>query len=130
MLLGIDLGTTFCPSAMLGPAGVPVLPPDWRDGKSFHTPSVVHVGPQGALVGGRNFDEIIIDAVRSQFRAQHGTVPPPAPDSDPRLRQFATAAKLELSRPGQSVVRKPISLAGKSLEIVLTRSQFEAASRL
>lgn len=283
MLLGIDLGTTFSASAVLGPSGVPVLTPDRRDGKSFHTPSVVYLSPKGVLVGepverlledspgmavarfakasmgtderffvdqvpaglpahavsalvlaklrrdfieryatqpdkvvvtvpahfnererqatcdaarladlplvglieepvaaaafvaatrkrsgertvmvfdlgggtldttllhttpdslyvlgsegaanvgGRNFDQIIMDLVRSQFRAAQGAEPSTAPDVDQRLRQFATAAKLELSKPGQTVLRKFITLGGATLEIVLTRSQFEGALRL
>jgi len=283
MLLGIDLGTTFSASATLNPSGVATLTPDRRDGKTFHTPSVVHLGSRGALVGdpvekllesspemavvrfakaamgtderffddqvsgglpahavsalvlsklrrdfverhttppdkvvvtvpahfnerqrqatcdaarladlpvvglieepvaaatfiaasrkgngdrnmlvfdlgggtldatllhatadslyvlgsegaanvgGRNFDQIIMDMVRSQFRAIHGMDPPGALDGDQRLRQYATAAKLELSLPGQAVVRKPITLGGITTEIVLTRSQFENASRL
>lgn len=283
MLLGIDLGTTFSATAVLGPSGIPVLTPDRRDGKNFHTPSVVHVGSKGVLVGepverlledtpemevarfakssmgtddrfftqgsapglpahgvsalilaklrrdfverymeepskvvvtvpahfnerqrqatcnaaqladlplvglieepvaaaafvasqreskgertilvfdlgggtldttllhataeslyvlgsegeanvgGRNFDEIIMGMVRSQFRATYGTEPAPTRDNEQRLRQFATAAKLDLSREGQSVVRKTIKLSDGILETVLMRGQFEAELRL
>ena len=51
MLLGIDLGTTFSASASVGTSGIPVLTPDRRISGSFHTPSVVHLGPKGALIG-------------------------------------------------------------------------------
>jgi molecular chaperone DnaK len=51
MFVGIDLGTTFSLIARVGANGTPVLFPDRHEAERFSTPSVVHVGPDGALVG-------------------------------------------------------------------------------
>lgn len=49
--LGIDLGTTFSLAAYINAHGVPTLFPDALDANEFRTPSVIHVGEEGALVG-------------------------------------------------------------------------------
>ena len=51
MLVGIDLGTTFSLIAYVGANGTPTLCPGRTDAQRFLTPSVVHVGIRGALVG-------------------------------------------------------------------------------
>jgi molecular chaperone DnaK len=51
MIVGIDLGTTFSAVACVGPTGTPMLFPDRMDQQRHHTPSVVHIGPNGAFVG-------------------------------------------------------------------------------
>lgn len=51
MVVGIDLGTTFSLISYLNPKGVPALCPDRTSSARFQTPSVVHIGPNGAVVG-------------------------------------------------------------------------------
>ena len=51
MHVGIDLGTTFSLIARVDAVGIPVLFPDRHEAERFKTPSVVHVGPEEALVG-------------------------------------------------------------------------------
>jgi molecular chaperone DnaK len=51
MYLGIDLGTTYSLIARVDPHGTPVLFPDRHEADRFKTPSVVSIGPEGALVG-------------------------------------------------------------------------------
>jgi molecular chaperone DnaK len=51
LYLGIDLGTTFSLTAHVNAQGSPVLFPDFHDANEFRTPSVVHVGKDGCLVG-------------------------------------------------------------------------------
>ena len=49
--LGIDLGTTFSLVAYVNQQGVPALFPDYHDANEFRTPSVIHIGEEGCLVG-------------------------------------------------------------------------------
>jgi len=51
MRAGIDLGTTYSLIARVHVDGRPILMPDVQDRATFHTPSVVHVGADGAFVG-------------------------------------------------------------------------------
>jgi molecular chaperone DnaK (HSP70) len=61
MHVGIDLGTAFSRIARMDARGTPVLVPDFRAADQMETPSVVHVGPEGALVG-RPAEELLEDA--------------------------------------------------------------------
>lgn len=49
--VGIDLGTTFSAIAHLNSEGIPTIFPDVHDADLFRTPSVVHLGEYGCLVG-------------------------------------------------------------------------------
>lgn len=49
--VGIDLGTTFSAVAVINDQGIPALVPDIESGDEFLTPSAVHVGEDGCLVG-------------------------------------------------------------------------------
>lgn len=51
MIVGIDLGTTFSLISYVNSAGTPTLIPSRRDAQRFQTPSVVHIGERGAIVG-------------------------------------------------------------------------------
>lgn len=51
LYLGIDLGTTFSLVAHVNAQGSPVLFPDFHNANEFRTPSVVHIGKDGCLVG-------------------------------------------------------------------------------
>ncbi|MGN6132962.1 MAG: Hsp70 family protein [Aureliella sp.] len=50
-VLGIDLGSKFSTVAHVNADGVATLIPDAQDGEAFRTPSVIHSGPSGRLVG-------------------------------------------------------------------------------
>lgn len=58
--LGIDLGTTYSLAAFVNDLGVPTLFPDRYDANEFRTPSVVHVGGDGVLVG-RSIEDVLED---------------------------------------------------------------------
>ena len=51
MIIGIDLGTTFSLVSYIGPNGTPTLCSSRSNAQEFQTPSVVHIGQRGALVG-------------------------------------------------------------------------------
>lgn len=51
MSVGIDLGTTYSKMGYVHPQSGPVLIPDARDPQSLLTPSIVHLGVRGCLVG-------------------------------------------------------------------------------
>lgn len=51
MKVGIDLGTTYSLIARMGSCGSPILMPDQSDQDVFHTPSIVYVGSNTAVVG-------------------------------------------------------------------------------
>lgn len=51
MIVGIDLGTTFSLISYVNASGTPTLVPTRRDAQQFQTPSVVHIGDRGCLVG-------------------------------------------------------------------------------
>jgi molecular chaperone DnaK len=51
MIVGIDLGTTFSLISYVNSSGTPTLVPARRDAQRFQTPSVVHIGERGVLVG-------------------------------------------------------------------------------
>ena len=61
MRVGIDLGTTYSLIAHLNAKGAPTLFPDLHDASAFRTPSVVHAGRGGLLVG---------DAVETLLRSE------------------------------------------------------------
>lgn len=48
---GIDLGTTYSAIAHLNTEGIPTMFPDAHDADQFRTPSLVHLGELGCLVG-------------------------------------------------------------------------------
>jgi molecular chaperone DnaK len=60
MRVGIDLGTTFSLIARVDAHGTPVLFPDRHEAERFKTPSVVHIGSEGALVG-QSVEELLED---------------------------------------------------------------------
>ena len=66
MHVGIDLGTTYSLIARVDPHGNPVLFPDMHESERFKTPSVVHIGPDGVLVG-RRVEELCL-RIRQGFR--------------------------------------------------------------
>jgi molecular chaperone DnaK len=49
--LGIDLGTTFSLASYVNAQGTPALFPDFHNANEFRTPSVIHIGEEGCLVG-------------------------------------------------------------------------------
>jgi molecular chaperone DnaK len=85
-----------------------------------------------ADLGGRNFDKAIMTMIAEQFRLQHGDdllQEPAEPVTTGQLRREAEKFKISLSKPQMREVRKPLFLAGRPLEVFLTRGQFEQAVR-
>lgn len=80
-----------------------------------------------ANIGGKNFDEAIIALGREQFRTQFGRDLTGDLESLQRLRTFATAMKIELSKPGTGSVARPVILGGRPMRLTISRAQFEAA---
>lgn len=79
-------------------------------------------------IGGKNFDEVIMEIVAEQFRAQHGVDPRGDAEAAQRLRIFATQSKIQLSHPATTTISRPIALLGQSLRVTFTRAQFETAA--
>ncbi len=59
--VGIDLGTSFSFIGHLNHGRLPTLLPDASDRARYATPSVVHIGPDGCLVGQAAEDLLAID---------------------------------------------------------------------
>ncbi len=81
MIVGIDLGTTFSLVSYINSAGTPTLCPSRRDPQRFQTPSVVHIGERGCLVG---------DIVE-ELLLEEPSVP------------VCRFAKLSMNRPGETI---------------------------
>ncbi|MCL9777275.1 Hsp70 family protein [Vibrio methylphosphonaticus] len=60
MYIGIDLGTTFSLVAYVNPQGGPALFHDFHEVDEYRTPSCVHIGEAGVLVGGA-LEELLDD---------------------------------------------------------------------
>jgi molecular chaperone DnaK len=60
LYLGIDLGTTFSLVAYVNDHGLPTLFPDFHNANEFRTPSSVHIGTEGCLVGS-SLEELLDD---------------------------------------------------------------------
>jgi molecular chaperone DnaK len=78
-------------------------------------------------LGGKDWDERIVDHVAGLFRRQHGDDPRGDPVSLAALQAAAERAKRNLSVRGQTTVR--CSHNGKVLTVTLTRAEFEALTR-
>lgn len=76
-------------------------------------------------IGGKGIDELIMAQVADEFQRVHGEDPLKDPVAASQLRRFATETKLALAKPGKKQVRKTLLLAGKTLDFVITKLQFE-----
>lgn len=76
-------------------------------------------------LGGKVIDELLMAQVAEEFKRSHGQDPMADPASASQLRRFATDTKLSLAKPGRNQVRKTLLLMGKTLDIIITRHQFE-----
>ena len=79
-------------------------------------------------LGGKNFDEVIMDIVREQYTALHRLDLRKDAESMQKLRIFATAAKLEVNEDGKDSVSRSLILAGKPLKVTFNRHHFDAGS--
>ena len=75
-------------------------------------------------LGGKDWDDRIVDHVAQQFVKQHGTDPRTDPQSLTVLQSAAERAKRTLSKLSQTTVT--CTHAGKMLTVPLTRSDFES----
>jgi molecular chaperone DnaK len=66
-----------------------------------------------------------MDLLAEQFRRAHRYDPRAEPVCAQRLRRHAEAIKIKLSAPGRNEVRTAILLGAHTLEVVLTRTEFE-----
>lgn len=94
------------------------------------TPDGLYVlATEGAKnIGGKNFDEVIMEIILEQYRSQHRADISDDLESMQKLRSFATKAKIELAQPGKGVFSKPLILGGSSLRVTFNRAQFEEAA--
>ena len=60
-----------------------------------------------------------------EYQRAHGVDPMADPVSVNQIRRFATNTKLSLAKPGRNQVRKTLLIAGKTLDFVITKNQFE-----
>lgn len=79
-------------------------------------------------IGGKNFDDVIMDIVREQYQAQHRSPVPGDLATQQTLRRFATACKIELAQPSRGAVSRPIILGGRPMRVTFNRAQFDAAA--
>ncbi|MFN7564289.1 MAG: Hsp70 family protein [Prosthecobacter sp.] len=98
--------------------------------------TILQASPSGLYVlategtdnlGGKNFDEVIMDIVREQFEATHRSDIRKDLEAMQKLRSFATAAKIEVNGESESV-SKSVILAGKQLKVTFNRRHFDAGS--
>jgi molecular chaperone DnaK len=78
-------------------------------------------------LGGKDWDDRIVDHVASKFLAQHGADPRQDPIALATLNAGAERAKRTLSKLNQASIT--CSHAGKVLTVQLTRAEFEALTR-
>ncbi len=99
--------------------------------------TILHGSPEGlyvlstegaARLGGRNFDEVIMNLVLDQYRAQFNGDPSADSAAMQTLRTFATRTKIELSQNRTTHISKPLMLAGNTLRVTMSRSLFESSS--
>lgn len=99
--------------------------------------TVLHSSPEGLYViategaphlGGRNFDEVLMDMVLEQYLALFSHDPSQDTAAMQSLRTFATRTKIELSNPRTLHAARPVMLCGRSMRFTISRSQFEAAA--
>src|SRR6185503_7594605 len=75
-------------------------------------------------LGGKDWDDVIVNMVAEQFDKQHGQNPLLDLQSYQDLQSRALAAKIQLSsRPKTTIVH---SHNGKSIKVEITRGQFES----
>lgn len=78
-------------------------------------------------LGGKDWDDRIVDYVAAQFQKQHGTDPRGDPQSLAVLNAAAERAKRTLSKLSQTTVT--CTHGGKVLAVPLSRAEFEAQTR-
>lgn len=78
-------------------------------------------------LGGKDWDDRIVDYVAGQFMKQHGVDPRTDPQSLTVLQTAAERAKRTLSKLGQTTVT--CTHGGKVLSVPLSRAEFEALTR-
>lgn len=76
-------------------------------------------------IGGKGIDELIMAQVAQEYQRAHGQDPMQDATAVNELRRFATNTKLSLAKPGRNQVRKTLLLAGKTIDFVITKLQFE-----
>ncbi|PXA03502.1 hypothetical protein DDZ13_10985 [Coraliomargarita sinensis] len=79
-------------------------------------------------IGGKNFDEVIMDIVAEQHLGQFRADIRNDAEAMQKLRLFAVKAKLELSDPKNDVISRPLILGGRSMRVTFSRQQFEEAA--
>ena len=100
--------------------------------------TILHVAPDGLYaratsgvsnLGGKNFDEAIMAIIAEQYRQTHHFDPLSDRVCEGQLRRHAEAMKIKLSLPNKSETRTSLLVGGRTLELLLTRRQFELATQ-
>jgi molecular chaperone DnaK len=96
------------------------------------TPEGLYVlATEGAeAIGGKNFDELIMDMALEQYTAQYQDDPSQNSAAMQALRMFSTNMKLELARAGVRRAQRPLLINGNPLNVTVTREQFDAAAEV
>lgn len=76
-------------------------------------------------LGGKNIDEALMAWAAEEYQQVHGIMVPADAVSQAQLRRFATAAKLALSKPGATQIRRTLLIGRNTLDCQITRPQFE-----
>jgi molecular chaperone DnaK len=80
-------------------------------------------------VGGKEFDEAIINIILEQFKKSIGYELIPNALTSLQLRRIAEEIKIELSLPTKTYLKKSILLDNNALDIIVHRKEFENAIR-
>ncbi len=127
-------GRDFAPDALLPDEQRTVLVYDLGGGtfdvtlvrlsqRRFHT-----LGIEGDVrLGGKDWDDRVVDHVAAQFQRQHGEDPRTDPQSLAVLSAAAERAKRTLSKLAQTTIT--CTHKGKVLSVPLSRAEFEALTR-
>lgn len=78
-----------------------------------------------AECSGAGFDNIITELIAQEMIRTHGIDPRNDAQNLVNLNCIAEIIKIKLSNPGKSRVKQTIFLAGKTIEFVITKKQFE-----
>ncbi len=96
--------------------------------------TILHASPDGLRVlategavdvGGKAFDEAIMDEIGTDYHRTHGTLPLDDAATALELRRLAEQVKVKIGKPSVGQVRKTMLLCGKTYDFALTRSQYE-----
>jgi molecular chaperone DnaK len=86
---------------------------------------VYAVATNGVAAGGRDVDAALMELVAAEFKGRYGANPLDDAAATTQALRFAIDTKMALGKPGATQARRTLLLAGRALEIVITRAQLD-----